>query len=303
MFSLSAADACHASRIRGNKPLMNTGTRASDAGTVRIGAITVARMGFGAMRLCGRGVWGWPDDRQNALQVLRRAVDLGVNFIDTADAYGPHVNEEQIAQALCPYPPGLVIATKGGSTRGGPGEWRRDCRPGRLKQMCEESLRRLQLEAIDLYQLHAVDPAVPFDEQIGALSELQEEGKVRHIGLSNVSADQLAAARSMVDIASVQNCYNVGDRASEPVLALCERDGIAFIPYFPLDAGDIAKTPALTEIALAKDASPWQVALAWLLQRSPVMLPIPGTSSLGHLEENVAAGRIRLNPAELEKLA
>lgn len=287
----------------GTNLLMNTTTNATAAGTTRIGDIAVARMGFGAMRLCGPGVWGWPEDRENALTVLRRAVELGVNFIDTADAYGPHVSEEQIAQALHPYKPGVVIATKGGCTRSGPGQWGRDCRPEHLKHLCEDSLRRLKVGAFDLYQLHAVDAKVPFDEQIGALGELQGEGKIRHIGLSNVDAGQLVAARAIVNIASVQNRYNVGDRASEPVLRVCERDRIAFIPWFPLDAGDVETMPALHEIALAKGASPWQIALAWLLQRSAVMVPIPGTSSLTHLEQNVAAASIKLSAAELEKLA
>ncbi|MBC5828980.1 MAG: aldo/keto reductase [Candidatus Eremiobacteraeota bacterium] len=280
---------------------MNT-TRTS-VGGIRIGDITVARMGFGAMRLCGPGVWGWPQDRENALAVLRRAVELGVNFIDTADAYGPHVNEEQIAQALHPYNAGLLVATKGGCTRSGPGQWGRDCRPERLKQACEESLRRLKAEAIDLYQLHAVDPKVPFEEQVGALSDLQRQGKIRHIGLSNVDTEQLTAARAVATIASVQNRYNVGDRASETVLEACERDGVAFIPWFPLDAGDIEKNAGLSEVARAKEATPWQVALAWLLHRSPVILPIPGTSSLAHLQENIAATRIELSTAEYEKLA
>ncbi len=278
-------------------------TKASVGGSMAIGDMTVRRIGLGAMRLCGPGVWGWPQNQPNALAVLRRAVELGVNFIDTADAYGPHVNEEQIAQALHPYDAGLVVATKGGCTRSGPGQWGRDCRPERLRQACEQSLRRLKLEKIDLYQLHAVDPKVPFAEQVGALRDLQQEGKIRHIGLSNVDIDELAAARGVATIVSVQNRYNVGDRASETVLEACERDGIAFIPWFPLDAGDIEKNTALNDLAHAKNVTPWQLALAWLLHRSSVMLPIPGTSSLAHLEENVAASRIELSTEEFKKLA
>jgi pyridoxine 4-dehydrogenase len=270
------------------------------------GTLTVNRLGFGAMRLCGPGVWGWPADRENALRVLRHAVELGVNFIDTADAYGPHVNEEQIAQALYPYPPGLVIATKGGSTRAGPGEWGRDGRPEHLKAACEGSLRRLRLERIGLYQLHAVDSNVPLEEQVGALRDLRDQGKIRYVGLSNVDLDQLLRAERVIEIDSVQNNYNVGNRFSEPVLQHCEANGIAFIPYFPLDAGDIAALDALTPIATAHGATVFQVALAWLLQHSPATLPIPGTSSLQHLEENVAARSLALSDGEytaLEQLA
>lgn len=262
----------------------------------------VNRIGFGAMRLCGPGVCGWPADRENALRVLRRAVQLGVNFIDTADAYGPHVNEEQIAQGLFPYPDGLTIATKGGSTRSGPGQWGRDGRPEHLREACEGSLRRLRVECIDLYQLHAVDPNVPFEEQIGTLRELRDAGKIRRIGLSNVDYGQLRRAQEIAKIASVQNNYNVANRQSEPVLVHCEEHGITFIPYFPLDAGDIAHD-ALQEVARAHGATPYQVALAWLLRHSPAMLPIPGTSSIAHLEENVAAAHIELTDAEYEQLS
>jgi pyridoxine 4-dehydrogenase len=264
--------------------------------------LTVNRLGFGAMRLCGPGIWGWPLDRENALHVLRRAVDLGVNFIDTADAYGPHVNEEQIAEALSPYPAGLAIATKGGSTRSGPGQWGRDGSPEYLKEACDGSLQRLRLERIDLYQLHAVGPNAPFEEQIGALRDLHDAGKIRHIGLSNVNLDELQRARGIVEIASVQNNYNVGNRLHEPVLEHCEANGIAFIPYFPLDGGDLHTLEELRPIARAHDASVWQVGLAWLLHRSPVMLPIPGTSSPEHLAENVAAASLSLSPAEFEAL-
>ncbi|HEY1867421.1 MAG TPA: aldo/keto reductase [Candidatus Cybelea sp.] len=275
----------------------------NDAGTISLGnELTVNRMGFGAMRLCGPGVWGWPTDRENALRVLRRAVELGVNFIDTADAYGPHINEEQIAQALYPYPAGLVVATKGGSIRPGPSQWDRDGRPSHLVAACDASLRRLKVERIDLYQLHAVDPKVPFEEQIGALRELRDAGKIRFIGLSNIDLDQLKRAEAIVPIASVQNNYNVGNRLSEPVLEHCARNGIAFIPYFPLDGGDLTDINALEPIARAHDATIWQTGLAWLLAHSPAMLPIPGTSSLHHLEENVAASHVALRDDELAML-
>jgi pyridoxine 4-dehydrogenase len=278
-----------------------------DAATIAIGKeLTVNRLGYGAMRLCGPGIWGWPADRENALGVLQRAVELGVNFIDTADAYGPHVNEEQIAQALTPYPKGLVIATKGGSTRSGPGEWKRDGRPSYLESACDGSLRRLRLEQIDLYQLHAVDPAVPFDEQIGTLRKLRDAGKIRSIGLSNVDLEQLRRAEQIVEIASVQNNYNVGNRHSEPVLKYCEPRGIAFICYFPLDGGDLSALGALTPIARAHGATIWQIGLAWLLHHSPAILPIPGTASHEHLAENLAAAQVRLHEdeyAELDRLA
>ncbi|MBV8281242.1 MAG: aldo/keto reductase [Candidatus Eremiobacteraeota bacterium] len=270
------------------------------------GKLAVRRLGFGAMRLCGPGIWGWPQDRNNALAVLRRAVELGVNFIDTADAYGPRVNEEQIAEALYPYPPDLVIATKGGSTRSGPGQWERDGRPKHLQAACEGSLRRLRVDRIDLYQLHAVDPNVPLEEQAGALRTLRDEGKIRFVGLSNVNLDQLQRAERVVEIASVQNNYNVGNRVSEPVLEHCRRKDMAFIPYFPLDGGDLHTVEALRPIARAHDATLWQIGLAWLLGHSSAMLPIPGTSSLQHLEENVAAAKIVLTDAErstLDRLA
>ena len=260
--------------------------------------LTVKRLGFGAMRLCGPGIWGWPADRENALRVLQRAVELEVNFIDTADSYGPHVNEEQIAQALYPYPDDLVIATKGGLIRGGPGEWKRCGRPAYLEESCEGSLRRLRLDRIDLYQLHAIDPEVPLEEQVGTLRNLRDAGRIRHVGLSNVDVEQLQRAERIVEIASVQNNYNVGNRVSEPVLAYCEAKGIAFIPYFPLDGGDLAALEPLESIAQAHAATIWQVGLAWLLQRSPAILPIPGTSSLEHLAENVAALQLTLNDAE-----
>lgn len=272
--------------------------------TIAIGGdLMVSRLGFGAMRLCGLGIWGWPADRENALEVLRRAVELGVNFIDTAASYGPGVNEGQIAQALYPYPPGLVIATKGGLTRHGPGDWTRDARPAHLKQDCEESLRRLRVDRIDLYQLHAIDPRVPFEEQIGALRELRDAGKIRHAGLSNVDLEQLERAQGIVEIVSVQNNYNVANRFSEAVLEYCAGHRIAFIAYFPLDGGDIAAVNALQPIAAAHRATIWQVALSWLLHHSPALLPIPGTASIAHLEENVGAARLPLSDAEYRSLA
>jgi pyridoxine 4-dehydrogenase len=264
--------------------------------------LSVERLGFGAMRLCGPGIWGWPADRENALEVLRRAVTFGVNFIDTADSYGPHVNEEQIAQALHPYREGLVIATKGGLTREGPGQWSRDGRPSHLEEACEGSLRRLRLERIDLYQLHAIDPNVPLEEQVGSLRKLRDAGKIRFVGLSNVDLEQLQRAERVVEVASVQNNYNVGNRVSESVLEYCEAKGIAFIPYFPLDGGDLSTIQALAPVAKAHRATVWQIGLAWLLDHSRQLLPIPGTSSLEHLEENVAAGAIRLTDAERSAL-
>ena len=289
--------------ISGKKNRMDMKTTARAASTVSIGGdLTVNRLGFGGMRLCGDGVWGIPADPENALAVLRRAVELGVNFIDTAEAYGPKINEDQIAAALYPYPDGLVIATKGGTTRSGPGEWGRDCRPERLRQLCDESLARLRVERIDLYQLHAIDDNVPLEDQIGALSEMQTAGKIRHAGVSNVDLAQLKRAQAVMPIASVQNRYNLGHRDSEDVLDYCETQGIVFIPWFPLEAGDVSGMKAVESVASAYDATPHQIALAWLLKRSPVMLPIPGTKSLEHLKENVAAGAIRLSDADFSRL-
>ena len=280
---------------------METRPTAAAAGTITIGTdLTVNRMGFGGMRLCGPGIWGWPEDRENALQVLRRAVALGVNFIDTADSYGPEVNEEQIAQALYPYPDDLVIATKGGLTRGGPGKWERDCRPERLKACCDASLRRLKLDTIAIYQLHAIDTKVPLEDQVGALRELRDAGKIRHAGISNVTLEQLQAAEKIVPIVSVQNPYNYAERGdNDRVIDYCEREGLAFLPYFPLNAGDVSENSELQEIAERHDATVFQIALAWLLHRSKVMLPIPGTQSLTHLEENIAAAGIKLDDEEL----
>ena len=279
-------------------------TDAAAAGTVTLGGdLEVRRLGFGAMRLTGDGIWGPPDDREEARAVLRRAVDLGVDFIDTADAYGPNVSEELIAEALHPYPGGLVIATKGGLTRSGPGRWSPDCRPEHLREACEGSLRRLRLERIDLYQLHTVDSNVPLEESVGALAELHDAGKVAHIGLSNVDAEQIARAREIVPIVSVQNRYSIEDRRSETVLEECERQGIAFIPWFPLAAGSLGEPGPIARVGEAHAATPFQVALAWLLVRSPVMLPIPGTSSVEHLEDNVAAAGLRLAEEEFEELS
>jgi pyridoxine 4-dehydrogenase len=268
------------------------------------GDLEVRRLGFGAMRITGDGIWGPPDDPEEAKRLLRRVVELDINLIDTADSYGPEVSENLIAEALYPYPEDLVIATKGGLRRTGPGEWPRDAHPTRLKECCEASLRRLRLERIDLYQLHAPDPEVPLEDSLGALRELQEEGKVRHIGVSNVSVDQLERARAVVDVVTVQNRYNLVDRSTENELEVCEREGIGFIPWFPLATGDLARSGGpLDELASTHGAAPGQLALAWLLARSPVMLPIPGTSSIAHLEDNVAAQDIELGSEDLERLA
>ncbi len=265
--------------------------------------LEVRRLGFGAMRITGPGIWGPPEDPEQAKAVLRRVPELGLNLIDTADSYGPEVSENLIAEVLHPYPDGLVIATKGGLRRTGPGQWPRDARPERLKRCCEDSLRRLRLERIDLYQLHSPDRKVHFEDSVGALRELQGEGKIKHVGLSNVSVDQLRRAREIVEVVTVQNRYNLTDRASEAVLEACERDGLGFIPWFPLATGSLARPGGpLDEIARSHDATPAQVALAWLLRRSPSMLPIPGTSSVVHLEENVAAAQLELSDEEMERL-
>jgi aryl-alcohol dehydrogenase-like predicted oxidoreductase len=294
---------CKRIRIFGDYGRMETTLNASAAGTVGIGGdLTVNRLGYGAMRLTGPGVWGPPSDPANALAVLRRVAELGINFIDTAEAYGPQINEEQIEQALYPYPQGLVIGTKGGTTRSGPGEWGRDARPEKLRENCEGSLRRLRLDCIDLWQLHAVDQQVPYAEQIGTLKQLQDEGKIRHIGVSNVNVEQLRIAQSVATIVSVQNQYNASYRESEPVVEVCDREKIVFIPWFPVAAGDIGDHSAIVEMARAKNATPYQIALAWLLKRSPIMLPIPGTSSIAHLEENVAAASIALTDEEFARI-
>ena len=273
------------------------------AGSVSLGdELSVNRIGFGAMRLTGEGIWGPPRDRNKALAVLRRATDLGVNFIDTADSYGPNVSEEVIAEALFPYPKGLVIATKGGWNRPGPGQWTHDATPAHLRKAVEGSLTRLRVERIDLYQLHHPDPIVPLEASLATLAELQGQGKIRLIGLSNVTREHIERARKVVPIASVQNRYSFADREWDYVVDHCEQNGIAFIPWFPLGAGRVAGD-ILQQIAKTHGATPMQIALAWLLRRSPAMLPIPGTSSVEHLEENVAAASVRLTDEEHEKLA
>lgn len=277
---------------------------AEAAGALLLGGeLAVHRLGFGAMRITGKGIWGPPPDREVARHVVRRAVELGVTCIDTADSYGPGVSEEVLAEALAPYPEDLVIATKGGLLRDGPGRWRRHGRPEHLRRACEHSLRRLRLEQIPLYQLHAVDPDVPLEDSLGALVELRQEGKIRHIGLSNVSVDQLDAALAITAVASVQNRYNLVDRASESVLERCEADGMAFLPWYPLGAGSLGDPGGrLDVIAGVHGASRNQVALAWLLARSRVMLPIPGTGSVEHLEENLAAAELSLTDDEMAAL-
>ena len=267
------------------------------------GDLDVRRLGYGAMRITGDGIWGPPGDPEGAKRLLRRVVELGINLIDTADSYGPEVSENLIAEALHPYPDGLVIATKGGLRRTGPGQWPRDGRPERLKECCEASLRRLRLDRIDLYQLHSPDPQVPLEDSVGALKELQDEGKIRHVGVSNVSREELERARAVVEVVTVQNRYNLTERHSESVLEACERDGLGFIPWFPLAIGELARPGGpLDDLARRHDAAPGQLALAWLLARSPVMLPIPGTASVEHLEENVAAQSIELDRDEVERL-
>ena len=275
---------------------------AKAAGEITLGDLTVRRLGYGAMRITGPGIWGDPPDRDAAIAVLRRAVELDVNLIDTADSYGPGTSERLIAEALHPYPEDLVIATKGGLERPGPGQWVADCRPERLKRCCEESLARLRVDRIDIYQLHTVDPDVPYAESIGALKELRDEGKIRHVGISNVGRRHLDEAREIVPVVSVQNRYSLTSRDSEGVLQICERDGLGFIPWFPLDAGRVAGGP-IEEVATAHGATPMQVALAWLLQHSPAIVPIPGTSTVAHLEENVAAAGLELSDDALARLA
>lgn len=270
--------------------------------TITIGDLGVNRLGFGAMRVCGPQIWGPPTDRGNALRVLRRAYELGHNFFDTADSYGPEVSESLIAEALHPYPKDLVIGTKGGLTRPSAPAWERDARPEHLRRAIEGSLRRLRLERIDLYQLHAPDPKVPFAESVGALADLQKAGKIRHVGLSNVSLSELQEARRVVPIVSVQNAYSLERRDSDRVLAACEKDGLAFLPWYPLAAGAALKSSQVKRVAARRSATPAQVCLAWLLARSQVMLPIPGTGSLRHLEENAAAAALELSPEDLAAL-
>jgi pyridoxine 4-dehydrogenase len=272
--------------------------------TFKIGGdLEVNRLGFGAMRITGEGVWGWPPDKAAALQVLKRAVQLGVNLIDTADAYGPETSELLIAEALHPYPKDLVIATKGGLIRPGPGEWEPNGRPDYLKSCVDKSLKRLRLERIDLYQLHRIDPKVPMDDSLGALKEAQQAGKIRHVGLSEVSTQEIDKARKILPIVSVQNRYNVEDRKWDKVVDYCEKENLGFLPWFPVGGGRGVKSSTLEAIAKAHSVDVYQVALAWLLQRSSAMLPIPGTSKVAHLEDNVAAAKLKLTPDEWKSLA
>src|SRR6202140_2445294 len=266
------------------------------------GEISVHRLGLGAMRLTGEGIWGPPKDRKGALAVLRRAVELDINFIDPADSYGPHVSEELIAEALFPYPAGLVIATKGGWNRPGPNQWTHDATPSHLRKAVEGSLKRLRLDRIDVYQLHIPDPVVSFDASVGTLAELRNEGKIHMVALSNVTQEHIERPRKIVPIDSVQNRYSFADREWDYVVKYCERNGLAFVPWFPLGAGKVAGE-VLNRIAKAHGRNPMQIALAWLLGRSPIMLPIPGTSSVEHLEQNVAAASLRLTEEEFEELA
>jgi pyridoxine 4-dehydrogenase len=276
---------------------------AAAAGTITIGGdLTVNRLGYGAMRITGRGIIGDPPDRDEAKRVLRRAVELGVELIDTADSYGPRVSEELIAEALHPYPAGLTIATKGGLLRPGPGRWDPDGRPAHLREALAGSLRALRLERIDLYQLHRPDPNVPYEESVGALVELRQEGKIRHIGVSNVTGDDLRRARQVTEIVAVQNRYNPLDRRSDGLVDSCARDGLVFLPWAPVGQGDIGND-VVADVARRHGVSPYQIVIAWLLARSPAMLPIPGTGSVAHLEENVAAAQIKLSPDEFAEIA
>jgi pyridoxine 4-dehydrogenase len=283
--------------------MIDMATTATSSGTFKIGGdLEVTRLGYGAMRITGDGIWGDPDDRDEAIAVLKKLPELGVDFIDTADSYGPEVSEALIAEALNPYD-GISVATKAGLTRQGPNEWRAVGRAEYLRQQCEMSLRRLGVDQIDLWQLHRIDEKVPRDEQFGVMKELQDEGKVRHLGLSEVSVDDIEEARKTIEVTTVQNMYNLTNRGHEDVLDYCEREGIGFIPWFPLAAGDLAKPGGpVAEAAEAHDATAGQIALAWLLQRSEVMLPIPGTSTVSHLEENVAAADIELTDDEVATL-
>ena len=275
---------------------------AAAAGTIRLGALTVNRLGFGAMRIAGPDIWGEPKDRPAARKLLARALELGHTFFDTADSYGPEVSENIIAEALYPYPKGLVIGTKGGLVRPSRERWDTDGRPEHLRRALDGSLKRLRLERIDLYQFHAPDENVPFAESVGALADLQRAGKIRHLGLSNVSVQELNQARRIASIVSVQNRYNLEDRSSDDVLAACEKAGIAFIPWYPLGAGQALRSAKIKRVVMKLRATPAQVAIAWLLARAPVMLPIPGTSSIAHLDENAAAAALRLSPADLAAL-
>ena len=280
-----------------------TAATAENPSTFKIGGdLEVNRLGFGAMRVTGPGIWGWPKDRDEAKKVLRRTVELGVNLIDTADAYGPETNELLIAEALYPYPKGLVIATKGGNTRPGPGQWVPDGRPEYLKKCVDASLKRLRLERIELYQLHRVDPKVPMEDSLGALKEMRDAGKIRHLGLSEVDTEEIARARKIVPIATVQNRYNLADRKWENVLRYCEKERLGFMPWAPVGGNQSLKDSALEKVAQEQKASVYQIAIAWLLAHSPVMLPIPGTSSVAHLDENMAARKLKLTDAQVAAL-
>src|SRR5438067_5265355 len=287
--------------VAGALPLFGADKTMSD--TFKIGGdLTVNRLGFGAMRITGDGIWGWPKDRDEARKVLKRVVELGVNLIDTADAYGPETSELLIAEALHPYPKGVVIATKGGLTRPGPGQWVPNGRPDYLKQCVDKSLKRLQLERIDLYQLHRIDSKVPMEDSLGAIKEMRDAGKIRHVGLSEVGPEEIARARKIVPIATVQNRYNLDDRKWDNTLKYCEKEGLGFMPWAPVGGGRSQMGAAVEAVAKEQNATVYQVAIAWLLQRSPVMLPIPGTSSVKHLEENVAAGKLHLTDAQMKAL-
>lgn len=289
--------------VPGAIPLLAEEEKKSLSPTFKIGGdMTVNRLGFGAMRITGEGIWGWPKDRPGALKVLKRAVELGVNLIDTADAYGPETSELLIAEALHPYPKGLVIATKGGLTRPGPGQWTPNGNPDYLKKCVDQSLKRLKLERIDLYQLHRIDPKVPMEDSLGALKEAQNAGKIRHIGLSEVSPEEVTRARKVVPIVTVQNRYNLGDRKWDNTLAYCEKEGLGFMPWAPVGGNAGVRSALLEETAKSQNVSVYQLAIAWLLQHSQVMLPIPGTSSLAHLEENMLAVRLRLSEEDWERI-
>lgn len=289
--------------VLGATPLFAAEAAKNVSGTFKIGGdLPVNRLGFGAMRITGDGIWGWPKDREEAHKVLKRAVDLGVNLIDTADAYGPETSELLIAEALHPYPKGVIIATKGGNTRPGPNQWVPNGRPDYLKQCVDGSLKRLRLDRIDLWQLHRIDPKVPVEESLGAIKEMRDAGKIRHVGLSEVSPEEIARARKIVPIATVQNRYNFDDRKWDNTLKYCENEGLGFMPWAPVGGMRGLKSDALEAAAKAQNATIYQVAIAWLLQRSPVMLPIPGTSSVAHLEENVAAAKVKLSPEQMKAL-
>ena len=290
------------STVRAGLALISPGAATDPAFKIG-GDLEVNRLGFGAMRITGEGIWGWPPDRANALKVLKRAVELGVNLIDTSDAYGPETSELLIAEALHPYPKGVIIATKGGLTRPGPRDWVPNGHPDYLKGCVDKSLKRLRLDRIDLYQLHRIDPKVPMEESLGALKEMQTAGKIRHVGLSEVSPAEIERARKVVPIVSTQNRYNVEDRKWEKAIDYCEKENLGFLPWFPVGGGRGVKSAALDAVSKAHGVTVYQVALAWLLRRSPAMLPIPGTSNIKHLEDNVAAAKLKLTPEEWKTLA